>query len=118
LPVKKTVQNLLAEYGTAAVIVYFTIFFAVLFGFWLGIRMGWRTTSTAGTAGTWAAAYIATKLTQPIRIAATVVITPIVAKLYERVRGKRPEPNADVPSDVESGGGTSTGTGGSRGSLP
>ena len=84
---KKTVQKLLAEYGTVAVVVYFTIFFAVLGGFWLAIRFGWRPTSAAGTVGTLAAAYIATKVTQPIRIAATLVITPIVAKLYERVRG-------------------------------
>jgi hypothetical protein len=91
---KKTVQNLLTEYGTVAVIVYFTIFFAVLGGFWRAIRFGWRPTSAAGTAGTLAAAYIATKLTQPIRIAATIVVTPVVAKLYERMRGRQePAPN-------------------------
>jgi ABC-type siderophore export system fused ATPase/permease subunit len=91
---KKTVQNLLTEYGTVAVIVYFTIFFAVLGGFWLAIRFGWRPTSAAGTAGTLAAAYIATKLTQPIRIAATLLVTPVVAKLYERMRGRQePGPN-------------------------
>src|SRR3954470_4355814 len=89
-PVKKTIQNLLAEYGTVAVIVYFVIFFAVLGGFWLAIRLGWQPTSAAGSVGTFAAAYIATKLTQPLRIAATVVITPFIAKLYERVRGRRP----------------------------
>jgi hypothetical protein len=88
--VKKTVQNLLAEYGTVALIVYFTIFFATLGGFWLAIRFGWRPSSTAGSVGTLAAAYIATKLTQPIRIGATLVVTPFVAKLYERVRGRRP----------------------------
>lgn len=98
---KKTVQNLLTEYGTVAVVVYFTIFFAVLAGFWLGIRLGWRPTSAAGSAGTLAAAYVATKLTQPIRIAATVVITPIVAKLYERIRGRRAAPDAVVESDVD-----------------
>jgi hypothetical protein len=94
--VKKTVQNLLAEYGTVALIVYFAIFFAVLGGFWLGIRFGWRPTSVAGSAGTLAAAYIATKLTQPIRIAATVVITPIAAKIYERMRGRTAALNADA----------------------
>ena len=112
---KKTVQNLLAEYGTVAVIVYFVIFFSVLGGFWLGIRLGWSPTSTAGSAGTLAAAYIATKLTQPIRIAATLLVTPIVAKIYESVRGRRaaadvetaaapvlrrpPTPPATPPSD-------------------
>jgi len=90
LPVKKTVQKLLAEYGTVAVIVYFVIFFAVLGGFWLAIRLGWQPTSAAGSVGTFAAAYIATKLTQPLRIAVTVVVTPFIAKLYERLRGRRP----------------------------
>ena len=99
-PLKKTVQNLLAEYGTVAVIVYFTIFFAVLGGFWLAIRFGWRPTSAAGTAGTFAAAYIATKLTQPIRIAATLVVTPLVAKLYERARGRSgAAPNDEAKAD-------------------
>lgn len=100
---KKTVQNLLAEYGTVAVVVYFTIFFATLAGFWLAIRLGWRPSSAAGSVGTWAAAYIATKLTQPIRIAATLLITPFVAKLYERIRGRRgTTPNARViPSEPE-----------------
>ena len=89
---KKTVQKLITEYGTVALIVYFAIFFAVLGGFWLAIRFGWRPSSAAGNVGTLAAAYIATKVTQPIRIAATLVVTPIVAKLCGRVRG-RPEPS-------------------------
>ena len=87
---KKTVQNLLAEYGTIAVVVYFVIFFAVLGGFWLAIRLGWQPSSAAGSVGTFAAAYIATKITQPIRIAATLVATPFIAKLYERLRGRQP----------------------------
>jgi hypothetical protein len=88
-PVKKTVQKLLAEYGTVAVIVYFVIFFAVLGGFWLGIRFGWRPHTAAGSVGAFTAAYIATKLTQPIRIGATIVVTPFIARLYERLRGTR-----------------------------
>lgn len=86
---KKKVERLLAEYGTVALVVYFTIFFSVLAGFWLAIRLGFRPSSAAGTAGTLAAAYVATKVTQPIRIGATIVLTPIVAKLYERVMGRR-----------------------------
>ena len=91
VPVKKTIQKLLAEYGTVAVVVYFVIFFAVLGAFWLAISLGWQPTSAAGSVGTFAAAYIATKLTQPLRIAATLVITPFIAKLYERIRGMRDE---------------------------
>ena len=97
--VRKTFKHLMTEYGTVAVIVYFTIFFAVLFGFWAAIRFGWRAESTAGSVGTFTAAYIATKLTQPLRIAATLALTPIVAKLYERVAGRRaaPTPAPDAP---------------------
>ena len=89
---RKTVQHLLTEYGTVAVVVYFTIFFAVLAGFWAALRFGWRPESAAGTAGTLAAAYVATKLTQPLRIAATIALTPLVARVYERARkrGSRP----------------------------
>jgi hypothetical protein len=86
--VRKTLKHILTEYGTVAVIVYFTIFFAVLFGFWAAIRFGWRTESTAGSVGTFTAAYIATKLTQPLRIAATLALTPLAAKLYERITGR------------------------------
>lgn len=84
---RKTVQNLLVEYGAVAVVVYFVIFFLVIFGFWAAINFGWQPSSTAGSLGTWAAAYIATKITQPLRIIATLAITPFVAKLYERVTG-------------------------------
>jgi hypothetical protein len=88
--VKKTAQKLLAEYGVVAVIVYFVIFFAVLGGFWLAIRFGWQPSSAAASVGTFAAAYIATKITQPLRIAATLLVTPLIARLYERLRGRPP----------------------------
>jgi hypothetical protein len=37
-----------------------------------------------------AAAYVITKLTLPVRMAATVFLTPLVARVFERVRGKQP----------------------------
>jgi uncharacterized membrane protein len=99
--VRQTFKNILAEYGAVAVVVYFTIFFAVLFGFWAAMRFGWRSDSTAAGVGTFAAAYVATKLTQPLRIAATLALTPLVAKLYERVTKKPRTPSAvaaDAPT--------------------
>lgn len=85
---RKTIQKLLVEYGPIAVVVYFAIFFLVIFGFWAAIRFGWQPSSTAGTLGVWTAAYIATKLTQPLRIIATLAVTPLIAKIYERVTGR------------------------------
>lgn len=86
--VRKTIQNMLVEYGAVAVVVYFVIFFLVIFGFWAAIRFGWQPSSAAGTVGIWTAAYIATKLTQPLRVIATLAVTPLVAKVYERVTGR------------------------------
>ena len=81
-------KDLLGQYGTVAVVVYLSIFAGVLVAFWFAIRLGWRPETAAGSVGTLTAAYVATKVTQPIRIAATLVLTPLVAKIYERVRGK------------------------------
>ena len=85
---RRTFQTLLAEYGAVFVIVYFTIFFAVLGAFWVGITTGWRPASAAGSAGAFTAAYLATKVTQPLRIAASVALTPLVARAYEKVHGR------------------------------
>ncbi len=87
---RKTIQTLLTEYGAVAVVIYFAIFFAVLGGFWAAIRFGWRPTSAGGSVGAFTAAYIATKLTQPLRIGATLVLTPIAARVYERVARRGP----------------------------
>ncbi|HEX7121627.1 MAG TPA: DUF1279 domain-containing protein [Gemmatimonadaceae bacterium] len=84
---RRDLKSLLAEYGGTALAVYLAIFAAVLVSFWFAIRLGWRPESAAGQAGTMAAAYVATKITQPLRIVATVVLTPVVAKLYGRFRG-------------------------------
>ena len=81
-------KDLIAEYGTVALIVYLSIFVGVLVAFWFAIGLGWRPASAAGSVGTLASAWVATKLTQPLRIIATLALTPIVARLHARVRGK------------------------------
>jgi hypothetical protein len=44
--------------------------------------------------GTWTAAYIMTKIVQPLRIIATLAVTPFIAKLYERVTGRSATPRS------------------------
>jgi hypothetical protein len=104
--------TLLSEYGPVAFVVYFGIFFVVLVTFawaigrgfghvidgWIG-KLGqwfpWMSGSgaaTGSTVGTWGAAYIATKLTQPLRIAATLALTPLVGGLLRRFGKSRDEP--------------------------
>ena len=100
---RKTAQRLFAEYGLAAVIVYFTIFFAVLFGAWAAISAGWQPSGALGSVGTFTAAYLVTKVTQPVRIGATIVLAPIAARLWERFGGRRrpATPDAALPAPDE-----------------
>lgn len=87
---KQRFEALVADYGKFVLPLYFGIFILTWTGFAFAIQNGFEVESTTGGAGTWAAAYVATKLTQPIRIGATLLLTPFVARLF----GKRPAPPA------------------------
>lgn len=87
---KDRLEALLQKYGKVALVIYFSIFGLVLAGFAIAIRAGVQVESAAGEAGVLGAAWVATKLTQPLRILATVVLTPVVAKLRERFRKPPP----------------------------
>jgi hypothetical protein len=95
---RKTFKELFAEYGAIAVVVYFVIFFGVWVGAWAAIqrgvdlralaaRVGLSSSGIVANLGAWTAAYIFTKLLQPVRIGATLLLTPLIVRLYERVRG-------------------------------
>jgi hypothetical protein len=83
---RKTLKHVLTEYGAVALVLYLVIFALVLFASWIAIRAGWSPTSAGGNAGTFLAAYLVTKATQPLRIAATIVLTPLLAKGWEWMR--------------------------------
>jgi hypothetical protein len=79
------VQNLFAKYGRLGIFVYLIIFFLTLCGFWVLLTAGvdirtWSFFSSLGDIGAIGLAYAATKLTQPIRIALTLLITPLISK--------------------------------------
>jgi len=112
---------LLSNYGPVALVVYFSIFLLVLVGFawaigrgfgavidgWAAKLSGWfpwmsgSGASTGSAVGTWGAAYIATKLTQPLRIAATFALTPLIASVLRRFK------KAPAAPDASASGGTS-----------
>jgi len=77
---------LLEEYGRVAIGTYLVIWLSVLAGFAIAIASGVRTQSTEGGAGVLLGAWLATKLTQPLRIGATLVLTPLVATLLRKLR--------------------------------
>ncbi len=91
-PLGERLQAHLVEFGSLAVGVYFGIFAVVLFGFALAITLGFDAAQLGGpvaTAGTWGVAYIATKVTQPLRIAATLALTPVIAAVLRRRKRAR-----------------------------
>ena len=80
---KDRYQALLLQYGGVALIVWFSIFFSVWGGFYLAIAAGWHDPGAEAESGHWStlfAAYVATQFTKPVRIGATLVLTPIVAQ--------------------------------------
>ncbi len=92
---KERWKKLLAEYGMLALYLYFAIFAVVLVGFAVAIQLGVKVESTAGKAGLWGAAWLATKVTQPLRILATLALTPLVAQLFKI--GKKKVPAQQLP---------------------
>lgn|GEM_PF-1483571 len=105
--VVERIKVLLAEYGRFALATYFALFALVFAGFGLAIALGMQVASAEGGAGVLGAAYVATKLTQPLRIAATIALTPLVARVIARFSKPRTqelappaplEPDAPPPS--------------------
>lgn len=93
--VQEKLKGLVAEYGPLLFVVYFSIFGLVFVGsallgrqglVSLAQRLGFDLGGAAATAGAWTAAYLFTKALQPLRIAATVVLTPVVANVWRRFR--------------------------------
>jgi hypothetical protein len=94
---KERLKALLAEYGRVALYTYLALFVLVFTGFAVAIAAGVQVESAQGGAGVLGMAYLATKVTQPIRIAATIALTPLVATAISRLRRNKSE-NAASPS--------------------
>ena len=95
-PLKDRLKQLMIEYGSLALWVYFGIFAVVLVGFALAIRFGFEVESTTGTASMWGAAWVSTKLTQPLRILATLALTPVVMQILRRIKRQPPPGDAQA----------------------
>src|SRR5690606_31849153 len=91
--VSDRLKKLLAEYGRLALVTYLVLFALSLAGFAAAIAFGFEVESAAGGAGLLGAAYLGTKAIQPLRIAATLALTPLVARLLGR-RGRPAVPTA------------------------
>jgi hypothetical protein len=83
---------LFARYGASAVFVFVALSALALGSVWAAMHLGWRPQSTFGRAGTIGAAYAIYRLTLPLRVAGALALTPLVARLVERLR-RRQQPS-------------------------
>lgn len=79
-------KALLEEYGRVAIWTYLVIWLSVLAGFAIAIKAGAQVSTATGGAGVLLSAWLATKLTQPLRIAGTLAATPLVAAALRKWR--------------------------------
>src|ERR1041384_1404791 len=78
-PLKARLSALFAEYGRIAIVTYFTLSILSIIGFSVAIGIGAEPSSATGVLGVIAAGWVAGKVTLPIRIVITLVLTPMVA---------------------------------------
>jgi hypothetical protein len=96
-------KALLEEYGRVAVWTYVVIWLVVLAGFAIAISAGFDVKGgQAGVGvGVLGAAWVATKLTQPLRIAGTLVLTPAIAAALKKWRRRPSQPVAEPRPESE-----------------
>ena len=95
--IKSRVKSLVEEYGWIAFAVWFGLFGATLVLaatlIELGVDWPWLT-EKVGSAGTWAAAYVVTKLLGPVRFAVFAAVLPFVGR-WKKSRLSVPTAMAD-----------------------
>ncbi len=85
---REKLKHLLEQYGKLALVIWFGIFGLSIATFSALLSFGIEVEGAAGATGTLAGAYLATQLIKPIRIAATLALTPLAASWLGRLRGQ------------------------------
>ena len=82
---REKLKLLLEAYGRVAIVTYFVIFGLTLAGFAIAITYGFKVEGAESGAGLLLASWVATKLTQPLRIAGTLALTPLIAAALKKL---------------------------------
>ncbi len=98
---KERYQELVTQFGLIAFITHFSIGLLTFVSFAVLIEMGVEVEGAAGGSGVLASAWVAYKVTMPVRLMITVALTPIVAAAWYRLRGSKPEPVPVPATDVD-----------------
>jgi hypothetical protein len=81
---KERLQAHFAAYGRIAIWTYLALSLLAIIGFSIAIGAGISPSSTSGVFGVIGAGWVAAKATMPLRILATLALTPLIATLVRR----------------------------------
>jgi hypothetical protein len=93
LPLKERLKKQFTEYPRIAIITYLTLSILSIVAFSIAIGMGAQPSTATGTLGVIGAGWVASKALMPLRILATLGLTPMIAAVVGRF--KKPEPDDD-----------------------
>ena len=96
---KQRLKAHFAEYGSIAIYTYLTLSITTIIAFSIAIGLGVAPSSATGVFGVIGAGWVAAKATMPLRILATLGLTPLVAALWHRWRKAHPRPPTDDGDD-------------------
>ncbi len=91
----------MAEYGKLALYTYLTLSLLAIAGFSIAIGVGVAPSSATGVIGTIGAGWLAAKATMPIRILATLALTPLVAVLWRKWRPAQDEADSEPEAETD-----------------
>lgn len=99
MKLKARLAKQFADYPKIAIITYLTMSVLTIIGFSIAIGVGAQPSSATGILGVIGAGWLAAKATVPLRILATLAITPLIATLVRRISRRRKP--AELEEDVE-----------------
>lgn len=85
-------QEMLVEYGVIGIITLLSLSALTYVGFAFAFMAGFEVEGAGETAGALGAAAAGWALTKPIRIPVAIALTPVVAAVWHRIRGKKAPP--------------------------
>ncbi len=102
-PAKRSLKERLsahmAEYGKVAVYTYLVLSLSAIVGFSIAIGMGVEPSTPRGVLGVIGAGWVAAKATMPLRILATLGLTPVVAAVIKKYWPPKPKTDDDDDDD-------------------
>lgn len=101
---KERLSAHMEQYGKIALYTYLALSLTAIIGFSIAIGMGVAPSTATGVLGVIGAGWLAAKATMPLRILATLGLTPLIATLVRRRRPVEAEVDAEAevtPKAVE-----------------